>query len=113
MFALLQAAKEAGILSKAADSASGSSTRGPIALSIGQQLKESGVLQRMPALVTATARRLQAAAGVTPPPAAAAAGRSAQRPASSSTGSTMRQVLTADTAELLELTAMLLHQVCY
>jgi hypothetical protein len=35
-----------------------------IAAAIGQQLQQSGLLQRLPAVATATAERLQAAAGV-------------------------------------------------
>jgi hypothetical protein len=106
-----------------------------IALSIGQQLNESGVLQHMLVVVKATAMRLQAAAGDTPAAAVAAAaggdgGRgsaqgssptrtpaqdnriapsaapcTAQRTASSAF---QQPVLTADEEEELEVTAELL-----
>jgi len=95
-YALLLSSSEAGIT--AADEGPTSRTRSSIALSMGQQLQESGLLQRLPGLMTATAERLQAAAGINP--AAASAAGPACRPA---------QQLTAKEREHLELAAELLR----
>jgi len=95
-YALLLSSSEAG--NTAADEGTTSRLRRSIALSIGQQLHDSGLLQRLPGLMTATAERLQAAAGINPT--AATAAGPARRPA---------QQLTSKEREHLELAAELLR----
>jgi len=95
-YALLLSSSEAGIT--ASDERDTSRPRSRIALSMGQQLQESGLLQRLPGLMTATAKKLQAAAGINP--AVASAAGPARVPA---------QQLTFIEREHLELAAELLR----
>lgn len=61
---LLQAATAAGISPE--DSAPSTKSVSSTAVAIGQQLLQSGLLQRLPVVVTTVAERLQAAAGLGP-----------------------------------------------
>jgi len=97
-YALLLSSSEAGIAT--ADERDTSRPCNSIALSMGQQLQASGLLQRLPGLMTAIAERLQAAAGINP--AAASAAGPARMPA---------QQLTSTEMQNLELSAELLRTI--